>query len=435
MQEPHMADALWVYSSDEHVGTLYQSEPLSFEYSSYWLTKDGALPLHPLLPVKPGRLNEPYVHAFFENLLPEGDQRKLISAREHVGSVFGLLAAVGGESAGSYTLVPEGLKPEKPVYQPLTWEQVSLLVHTGGKYSREREEIEEAAAGLPKPRMSISGAQLKMLLYVDQHGSPWRPMGTAPATHILKPDIVRSDINIFATAINETLVMRAAAICELPTANVSYQPIVKACLVERYDRIGTQEWSLRRVWQADLCQLAGKASDAKYETDGGPSFAQCYALTGSLSSMPGVDKRNLLRWLFFNLGVGNNDSHAKNLSMIATPDGLRLAPFYDLMCTRVYPGLGPRFALSIGGEFEPGKIGKDHLRALAESIGATPRYVERLALDMFDQITPAIRAAAIELSPLLGPAEQVVAERIINRIAKIVRQTRNRITEASDRDA
>lgn len=430
MEAANLPDSLWVYSGDEHVGTLYRTEPLEFDYSAFWLTKEGAFPLHPNLPVAPGRTHTPYVHAFFENLLPEGDQRKLISMREHVSSVFGLLAAVGGESAGAYTLVPEGKAPEKPVYQSLTWEQVSLLVHAGGQFSEEREEIEEAAAGMPRPRMSISGAQLKMLLYIDEHGAPWRPMGTSPSTHILKPDIVRADISIFATAVNETLVMRAAQMCGLPTANVTYQPIVKACLVERYDRVRRQEWSIERLWQADLCQLAGKPSDTKYELDGGPTFAECFKLIGKLSGKPGVDQRNLLRWLFFNLCVGNNDSHAKNLSMIARPDGLRLAPFYDMMCTRVYAGLGPSLAMSIGGEFEPGKIGQKHLNALAASIEVAPKYVARLAKSSADQIVPAILSAVDEISPLFGPNQRVLAERIVNRMTKIVKQTRNRLVEA-----
>jgi serine/threonine-protein kinase HipA len=53
------------------------------------------------------------------------------------------------------------------------------------------------------------------------------------------------------------------------------------------------------------------------------------------SSAPAVDLLNLLRWVFFNLYTGNNDSHAKNLSVYQPPgQGVRLTPFYDLMCTR-----------------------------------------------------------------------------------------------------
>lgn len=53
------------------------------------------------MPLAAGRTNSPYVEAFFENLLPEGELRNGISMRERVTSVFGLLAKVGGDSAGS----------------------------------------------------------------------------------------------------------------------------------------------------------------------------------------------------------------------------------------------------------------------------------------------------------------------------------------------
>ena len=74
----------------------------------------------PGLPLAPGQVNTSAVAAFFENLLPEGDQRKVISMREKVSTVFGLLARVGGESPGAFVLVPEGETLQPPVYQHLT---------------------------------------------------------------------------------------------------------------------------------------------------------------------------------------------------------------------------------------------------------------------------------------------------------------------------
>jgi serine/threonine-protein kinase HipA len=426
MRKPGLPHALWVYGPDGLVGTLYPTDPLSFSYHDTWLANAAAGPLHPGMPLAPGMTDTPFVAAFFENLLPEGDQRKLVSLREQVTSVYGLLSCVGGESAGAYVLVPEGEAPQAPVYQPLTWEQVDLLVHAGSAQSTERAAIEEAAQGMPRPRMSISGAQFKVLLYLDRQGNPARPMGNAPSTHILKPDIVRNDISVFASAVNETIVMLAAAKCGLNTAKVSYQPVASACLVERYDRMRQEDGSLRRLWQADFCQLLGKQSDVKYEHDGGPSFADCYELLKT-SVQPAVDRLQLLRWLFFNLCTGNNDSHAKNLSMIATPAGLRLAPFYDLMCTRVYPGLGAHFALTIAGEDEPGKLTRDHITQLAHTLGVAPRYLLTLAADVARQTASAIPAAAAEVLPLVAPGERVMAERLVHKITALSRRMQSRL--------
>ena len=117
--------ALWVYGPDGLVGTLHNTDPLSFSYSAAWLSTAGAVPIHPDLPLVAEASSAPQVAAFFENLLPEGDQRTVISMREHVTTVFGLLARVGGESAGAYTLVAEGEAPQSPIYQPLSWEMNS----------------------------------------------------------------------------------------------------------------------------------------------------------------------------------------------------------------------------------------------------------------------------------------------------------------------
>lgn len=425
-----LPNALWVYGPDGLVGTLHNTDPLSFSYSAAWLATPGAGPIHPEVPLAPGASDVPYVAAFFENLLPEGDQRTVISMREQVSTVFGLLARVGGESAGAFTLVPEGEIPQEPVYQPLSWEQVRVLVHGDGAQSEERAAIERAAQDLPRPRMSMSGAQFKVLLHLDAHGNPARPMGNAPSTHILKPDIQRRDIKAFASSVNEAIVMRAAALCGLPTARVSYQPVAQACLVERYDRVRRMDGSLRRLWQADFCQLLGVQSEVKYEHEGGPGFAACYAAL-SKSAQPAVDRRHLLRWLVFNLCVGNNDSHAKNLSLLATPQGLRLAPFYDMMCTRIYPGLSNQFAFAVAGESEPGKLTDAHLADLARSLGIGVRYLQKLALEVAQQVADAVPAAAAELKPSLDYKSAVMAERLAQRIKSIAAGTGKRLAGAA----
>jgi hypothetical protein len=62
--------------------------------------------------------------------------------------------------------------------------------------------------------------------------------------------------------------------------------------------------------QYDLCQLAGAVSDRKHAKEGGPGLAACAELIRRYSAQPAAGPRHLLRWVFFNLYVGNNDSHA-----------------------------------------------------------------------------------------------------------------------------
>lgn len=424
--------SLSVFIDDQLVGAIYPTDPLSFAYDNAYLASPGAAPISGDIPLSAGANSTPAVHAFFENLLPEGDQRKIISLQKHVSTVYGLLAAAGGDTAGALCILPQGQLPIRSIYQRLTWEQVNALVHSDHKYARERAEIEAQAAGLPPPRISLSGAQFKLLLALDEHGMPLRPMGSTPSTHILKPDIVRGDIHLFDTAANEAIVMRAATYCEMPTASVSYQSIAKACLVERFDRQVQSDGSIRRLWQADLCQLLSKPSDVKYELDGGPTFKECFELIGKISVQPGPDKINLLKWLFFNLYVGNNDSHAKNLSILVTKEGPRLAPFYDLMSTRVYTGLGPNFAFSIGGEFEPGKMTGAHLKDLARSLKVSPKFLRAVADDMATAVIKAVPRAAAD--PTLGVPQSVLTSRLEQKIGSITKRTVGRLLNENVQD-
>lgn len=418
---------LSVFMDEAHVGSLYSEHPLAFSYDLSWLASPDARPIDPQIPLGPDRIATPYVFAFFENLLPEGDQRKLISMRHHVSSIFGLLLEVGGDTAGSFVLLPEGQIPQPPLYKVMTWEQIDKRLHSSPNNDDVPDEEDDDDDGLHRPRVSISGAQVKMLLSIDEHGQPLQPMGTTPSTHILKPDMVRPELKIWASAANETIVMRAAQICEMPTARVSYHPIVRACLVERYDRSLKEDGGLRRLWQADFCQLAGLPSDTKYEADGGPTFKECFDILSQHTVRPAYDQRNLLRWLIFNLAVGNNDSHAKNLSILSTHEGLRLAPFYDLMSTRVYNGLGPHFAFSVGGEFNPGKVEKSHLISLADSLNIRPKYLLKIASETINQVLTAIPMAAGEVLPLLSISEKVLAERLQLKILSIAKKMQNRL--------
>jgi serine/threonine-protein kinase HipA len=417
--------ALSVYMGSDLVGTLYDTDPISFAYDANWLSRLQARPLADDIPLRKGRNDSGFVYAFFENLLPEGEQRKLISLKYQVSTVFGMLFEVGGDTAGSITLLPPGDVPEKPIFKKMTWEEIDKLIHAND--TELRDELEDVEDALPKPRLSISGAQFKLLLSIDDDGGPLYPLGATPSTHIVKPDIIHGAAKLFATVANETMVMTAAKLSGLPCANVFYQPIIKACMVERYDRVKQSDGSLKKLWQADFCQLLGKSSDIKYEHDKGPTFAECYFLLKEKSARQAVDLRNLLRWLFFNLYVGNNDSHAKNLSLVTTDEGLRLAPFYDLMCTRVYSGLSSSFAFSIGGEFSPGRLQKDHIISLAETLNIKSEYLQKVACEMADSVSQSVPQAAEMILPHVNHSEKVMIERIRQTISNIIKKTSNRI--------
>jgi serine/threonine protein kinase HipA of HipAB toxin-antitoxin module len=62
----------------------------------------------------------------------------------------------------------------------------------------------------------------------------------------------------------------------------------------------------------------------------GASYPRLFNLL-RLSPTPARDRLNLPRWSLFQVLIGNTDAHAKNLSFYFGPQGLVLAPAYDLV--------------------------------------------------------------------------------------------------------
>lgn len=423
---PLRPDRLAVFYGSDVVGAVYDSAPLSFEYADAWLGHAQRMPIG-TIPLQAGRQDSPHVAAFFENLLPEAELRTYLVQQRKASTLFALLLAVAGDSVGAFVLLALGQTPEPPSYEPTTWEAIAAIL---ARSSASAIDIQE-----PGARISLAGAQDKTSLAIFSDGVPLLPKGTSPSTHILKPNIRRL-AKVWHSAANEAIVMRAAALAGLPTAEVFYEPHTQACVVRRFDRAqGLKNESLRpelvRLVQYDLCQLAGIVSARKYQKEGGPSLADCVELIRHHSVQPAVDLRHLVRWIFFNLYVGNNDSHAKNLSIYSPPGlGPRLTPFYDLMCTRLYPGLSQEFAFSLGGETMPGKIGAQHLVQMAKELGMQPRYLGQQAQEMAALVPNAVAQAVQELTPVLSPSACTLAERLQSFVAATTKKLATRLIAA-----
>ncbi|MDP2769827.1 MAG: type II toxin-antitoxin system HipA family toxin [Giesbergeria sp.] len=409
---------LAVFFGDQLVGHVFDSAPLSFAYSAEWLARPETAQIAAITP-EAGPISSAAVTAFFENLLPEGELRRFIVSSKKASTLFALLREVAGDTAGGFVILPAGQQPERPAYQATTWAALAARL---GQPSAAALDLQA-----PQTRISLSGAQDKAAIALFADGLPQLPLGTSPSTHILKPDIKRL-AKVWHSAANETLIMRTAALCGLPTAEVFYEPLTQACVVQRFDRQLRPDGSLGRLMQYDLCQLSAIASDKKYEKEGGPGVAECAQLIRHYSSVPAVDLKNFLAWLFFNLYTGNNDGHAKNLSIYRAPGGgIRLTPFYDLMCTRIYPGLSREFALAIGGEVLPGAMTRGHVEQMAQSMGIRAAFALGIAADMAQRVPVAMEAAITAVQPDLSPGAKTLALRLQSFVRKTTQQMSKRL--------
>lgn len=415
---------LSVYAGEHLVGHLNEDggNGLSFIYSPDWLANPEAIPLSPELPLAHQVFHGDPVIAFFENLLPEGDVLEFISKAAHIssGNIFGLLERFGGDTAGAFSILPEGMQPSgQPHYLPVTPESILQW------FDRSR--------GIPldlsgeQARMSLSGAQDKMTVFIDANGDISIPLGAAPSSHIIKPSLQhRHDIP--NTAINEAMIMMLARHSKLDVAEVRYAAELGAVVISRYDREIGADGRLRRLHQNDLCQVLGIPSGKKYESEGGPSLKTCFETVLAHSTQPALDKKRLIEWVIFNVLVGNMDGHAKNLSLITIGKRTRLAPFYDLVCTTVYPSLSHKLAFRIVGENRPRWLMPRHWDRFAEEIAAKPQFVRRVMADLIQRVELALpNTVTLLRSAASTPNEWLMIEQIQERVLASVAQMKTRL--------
>jgi serine/threonine-protein kinase HipA len=403
-----------VYFRDHLVGRLWLDERrrFVFEYDAGWLGQKGAIPLSLSLPIR----REPYIddsaRPFFANLLPESEIRKVIARQLRISEEndFAILREIGGECAGAVSVLPEDSFPqENPGYRELDEEELHRII---AELPRRPFLVGEKGV-----RLSLAGAQNKLPIYMEGNRI-FIATGNAPSTHILKPLIQ----GLAETVENEAFCMMLASRMSLSVPKVTIRPgRDRLYIVERFDREREKDGKILRLHQEDFCQALGVLPDQKYEGEGGPSLARCFGLLKEKSTSPAADQKALLSWVIFNFLIGNADAHAKNLAILYTVRGPRLAPFYDLICTRVYPDLTDRMAMRIGGENRPDWIQSRHWERFSAEINVKPRLVLQTLREMPQRIIPQADALAKGFNDDFGPSPIVgkILDGLKNRASRI----------------
>ena len=339
-----------------------------FQYDDSWLTQ-SRIPLSLSLPLRKDPYLDDESHAFFANLLPEEKIRVVIARNLGISlhNDYGLLEKIGGDCAGAVSLYPHGddVSPETGIYQQLTPTELNTIIS-----ELPRRPLLAGEQGI---RLSLAGAQKKLPVYFD--GSFYHlGHGSAPSSHIIKPPMDDLD----GTVENEAFCMALAQAVGLhvPDSFMYQHDATRVFVVKRYDRIAAGE-GIRRLHQEDFCQALRLPPEFKYETEGGPSLAACFNMIRHNSKNSGKDLLSLLNWVIFNYLIGNSDAHAKNISLLLFPEGVVLAPFYDLISTRIYAhyGVASGLAMKIGGESDPDAVHKRQWELFAEEIGVKPNLV------------------------------------------------------------
>ncbi len=276
-------DNLNVWNNEWLVGYLWRNSQgwVGFRYDSEWINQKG-FAISQTLPLQSGPFepDDRTAHHFFANLLPEGTVREQIVRDLKIpDTIFDLLRAIGGECAGALSILEVEHQPStESSYREITDDELARLVARRGRgYIGNSEN---------RSRLSLAGAQNKCpILFQDE--TYWLPIKESTSTHILKFEL--SDYrNIPAY---ETFTTWLAEAVGLPVVNIQLRSVVNTrfVLIKRYDRNRFREGRVERLHQEDLCQAMGFSHVRKYESDGGPGFADCCRLIRRVSTDPAND--------------------------------------------------------------------------------------------------------------------------------------------------
>ena len=374
-------DGLGVWLGGLRIGLLLESSGrrLTFQYDSEHLARGDPASLSLSLPLREPPFDDEQARPFFANLLPDAGLREAVARKLGLspGNDFALLAALGGECAGAVSLLPAGEAPDPGgEYLPLSDDEFDRLV----------EELPVVVEG---ERILIA-------------------RGGLATTHIVKPEIP----GVEGSVRNQAFCMALAGRCSLPVPRSWVRPGRRPVyVVERFDRLVGEDGTVIRRHAEDLCQALGHLPTVKYESEGGPGLADAFSLLQRHSTHPALDRLALLRWTVFNTLILNADAHAKNLSLLHEPGGVRLAPFYDLLCTAAYPDLASNLAMKIGGEGRPAWLRRRHLERFAEQVEIAPRLVFDTIAQLAASLPELAAALAAEQADAFGPAP--VVDRVV----------------------
>ncbi|MHB8707359.1 MAG: HipA domain-containing protein [Desulfuromonadales bacterium] len=419
-----MRELLHVYIDAAKVGVL--NGEYFFTYEPRWLESKEPIPLSLSLPLQIEPFPPEASKAFFSNLLPEGQLRDHFASKHRVSpdDDFWLLAALGGDCAGALTLYPGGpdyaFEEKPPSYRPFTSDELRQLLDEA--YIMDPSFLGEAE----RTRLSLAGVQDKLPVAILGETISL-PLDGSPSTHILKPPNHR-----FPTLVeNEAFCMALARVMGLQVPNTSMLKIGEknlVYLIERYDRQVDKSGGLVKIHQEDFCQATGKPYRLKYEEKGGPGFHDCFQIVGRCRN-PLADRIKLLNLAIFNYLICNADCHAKNTSVLYdSGPNPSLAPFYDLVCTGIYPQLSSQLTMAIGGSYDPREITAKSWADFAEQAGIRS---SKPVMDTLRKMATALPGKAAEVAESMtaqygeSRAYPQIVEKITQRAAVAIRQIQN----------
>jgi serine/threonine-protein kinase HipA len=370
-----------VYKGGKLAGGLHRlPDAIEFQYRLEYLREPGP-PVATTLPLseEPVRTPAGAVPPFFAGLLPEG--RRLSNLRRAVKTSaddeLSLILGVGHDTIGDVQVVPQGEAPSAA--------ETLLQVQKDWKEVRFASIL--ADAGVVDP-VGIPGIQDKTSALMISV-----PVARARGRYILKVDppeypyLVQNEAFFLSLA-------RRVGLNSVEAAIVRDQDDIPGLLIRRFDRVVSTDGVVTSLACEDACQVLARWPADKYNV----SCEEAVIALADRCPARLVALRSLYQQVCFAWLTGNGDVHAKNLSILATPEGeWRVAPAYDLPSTVPYGDLS--LALSIGSRTRG--LSRKRLFAFAEDIGLPGSVGAKILDELLEKLSgleEEIRGGALPFS-------------------------------------
>jgi serine/threonine-protein kinase HipA len=418
--------AVWLFANQVGKLTLAQGR-MQFSYAPSWLAHAQAAPLSGSLPLQESAFEDAACRAYFAGLLPEGQMRRVLAKQMQISlhNDFSLLHRIGGECAGAVTFLEPGQTPQTTTDdEAVRWLDDDALIALLDELPRR-----PMLAGQDGLRLSLAGAQdkLPVVLQGERIGLP---LNNTPSSHILKPPIEAVDGSVF----NEAFCLTLAQAMQLQTAACMVRTVRERSflLVERYDRQVDKTSRLQRIHQEDFCQALSIVPELKYQNEGGPDLAACFALVRRMTRPNAPQVLRLLDACIFNALIGNHDAHAKNFSLLYSEATPILAPLYDLLCTAIYPTLTPKMAMKIGSKYKFSEVQARHWMQFADGAGLSKAQTRKRVMEM------ATRLPQVARNLWQAPNKPWHQDALVGRIVGLIEQrcaiTQQRLSATDNND-
>ncbi|MCP1249863.1 type II toxin-antitoxin system HipA family toxin [Gluconobacter oxydans] len=360
---------------------------------------------------------------FIESLLPEGWLAKVLNERDERETLRS-----GSRYMSNMIIVPD--ERQIAALPPDVIDGRLAHFHEGGMFTGRyqgptrqifEDSFQEKLAGLftagSTPR--LSGVQIKLPMYLRQDGG-LLPATETPFTHILKPAGTNGFENL---PLVEWICLNLArsAQFEVPEVALVGMPdgMAPALLVERFD-IRRSSNNTDKLVLEDFCSVLDLPAARKYEG----TIEKMARGMRSLSTNPLADNEILFSRAVFAWLIADGDMHLKNLALLKIAEAgtasfasVRFAPVYDVVTTRVFPGLeNDRMALKLNGKDD--RLTPDDFLALARTIEIPQAHASvlmatcarRLVNAMPSLVLPAVVSSAGER--LFDRIRQIIGERV-----------------------